>query len=121
MSNGTGGLEDLQLEVRDLVVAYDGIQALRGVSFTVLKGEIVTLIGANGAGKTSILRAISGLVLWRGCPVRGPGSEASTGASDRRAGHRPRPGGPGHLRQSDGAGEPAAGDLAADRQGRDRS
>jgi len=66
MSNGTGGLEDLQLEVRDLVVAYDGIQALRGVSFTVLKGEIVTLIGANGAGKTSILRAISGLVAYGG-------------------------------------------------------
>jgi len=52
----TSGLEDLQLEVRDLEVHYDGIRALHGVSFTVLKGEIVTLIGANGAGKTSILR-----------------------------------------------------------------
>jgi branched-chain amino acid transport system ATP-binding protein len=69
MSNGTSGLEDLQLEVRDLEVHYDGIRALHGVSFTVLKGEIVTLIGANGAGKTSILRAISGLTPYAGSIV----------------------------------------------------
>ena len=52
---------EIQLDVRDLEVHYDGIRALHGVSFSVPKGEIVTLIGANGAGKTSILRAISGL------------------------------------------------------------
>jgi branched-chain amino acid transport system ATP-binding protein len=69
MSNGTSGLEDLQLEVRDLEVHYDGIRALHGVSFTVLKGEIVTLIGANGAGKTSILRAVSGLTPYAGSIV----------------------------------------------------
>jgi branched-chain amino acid transport system ATP-binding protein len=69
MSNGTSGLEDLQLEVRDLEVHYDGIRALHGVSFTVLKGKIVTLIGANGAGKTSILRAISGLTPYTGSIV----------------------------------------------------
>ena len=57
MSDAADSLEELQLEVRNLEVYYDGIQALHGVSFTVLKGEIVTLIGANGAGKTSILRA----------------------------------------------------------------
>jgi len=50
------------LEVRDLRVHYDGIQAVHGVSFSVRRGEIVTLIGANGAGKTSILRAVSGLI-----------------------------------------------------------
>ena len=66
MSNGTNGFEEILLEVRDLVVVYDGIRALQGVSFTVLKREIVTLIGANGAGKTSILRAISGLVPYQG-------------------------------------------------------
>ena len=66
MNDGTANLEDILLEVRDLVVAYDGIRALQGVSFTVLKGEIVTLIGANGAGKTSILRAVSGLVPYNG-------------------------------------------------------
>jgi branched-chain amino acid transport system ATP-binding protein len=66
MNDGIANLEDILLEVRDLVVAYDGIRALQGVSFTVLKGEIVTLIGANGAGKTSILRAVSGLVPYNG-------------------------------------------------------
>lgn len=54
------------LEVRGLRVAYGGIEAVHGVDFTVAPGEIVTLIGANGAGKTSILRAISGLIPWRG-------------------------------------------------------
>lgn len=65
MSEATENPQGL-LEVRDLVVSYDGIRALQGVSFTVVKGEIVTLIGANGAGKTSILRAISGLVAYGG-------------------------------------------------------
>lgn len=56
----------IHLEVKDLRVHYDGIQALHGVSFTVPRGKIVTLIGANGAGKTSILRAISGLTPYTG-------------------------------------------------------
>jgi len=60
------GIEDILLEVRDLTVSYDSIRAVQGVSFTVLKGEIVTLIGANGSGKTSILRAISGLAPYGG-------------------------------------------------------
>lgn len=50
------------LDVKDLRVVYGAIEAVKGVSFSVEKGEIVTLVGANGAGKTSILRAISGLV-----------------------------------------------------------
>jgi branched-chain amino acid transport system ATP-binding protein len=50
------------LAVRDLHVAYGGIEAVRGVSIDVAAGEIVTLIGANGAGKTTILRTISGLL-----------------------------------------------------------
>jgi len=66
MSAATVDPKAALLEVRDLVVAYDGIRALQGVSFAVQKGEIVTLIGANGAGKTSILRAISGLVGYAG-------------------------------------------------------
>jgi branched-chain amino acid transport system ATP-binding protein len=49
------------LEIDNLWVTYDRIQAVRGVSLTVAPGEVVTLIGANGAGKSSILRAISGL------------------------------------------------------------
>lgn len=55
-------LADILLRVTDLAVAYDSIQAVRKVSFHVLQGEVATLIGGNGAGKTSILRAISGLV-----------------------------------------------------------
>lgn len=50
------------LSIEDLHVSYDSIRALQGVSIEVRVGEIVTLIGANGAGKSSLLRAISGLV-----------------------------------------------------------
>jgi branched-chain amino acid transport system ATP-binding protein len=50
------------LEVKDLTVNYGAIQALKGVSLSLEKGEIVTLIGANGAGKSTTLRAIMGLV-----------------------------------------------------------
>ena len=50
------------LEIKDLKVSYGGIEALKGISLQVKQGEIVTLIGANGAGKSTALRAISGLV-----------------------------------------------------------
>ena len=50
------------LKVMNLKVSYGGIEALKGISFEVEKGSIVTLIGANGAGKSTTLRAISGLV-----------------------------------------------------------
>ena len=50
------------LYIDDLRVSYGGIEALKGISIQVEKGEIVTLIGANGAGKSTTLRAISGLV-----------------------------------------------------------
>jgi branched-chain amino acid transport system ATP-binding protein len=49
------------LEIKDIRVHYGVIEALKGVSFTVNDGEIVTLIGANGAGKTTILQTISGI------------------------------------------------------------
>ncbi len=50
------------LVVENLTVAYGAVHAVKGASFTVPKGEIVTLLGANGAGKSSTLRALSGLV-----------------------------------------------------------
>jgi branched-chain amino acid transport system ATP-binding protein len=55
-------VSELALEVRDLRVSYGGIAAVKGLSLEVQRGEIVTLIGANGAGKTSTLKAIVGLV-----------------------------------------------------------
>lgn len=54
------------LKVEDLNVYYGGIHALQGLSFEIEKGEIITLIGSNGAGKTSTLRAISNLVKSKG-------------------------------------------------------
>lgn len=50
------------LEIRDLTVSYGAIKALHGISLSVKQGAIVTLIGCNGAGKSTTLRAISGLV-----------------------------------------------------------
>ena len=50
------------LSISDLKVNYGGIEAVKGISFDVQEGSIVTLIGANGAGKSSTLRAIAGLV-----------------------------------------------------------
>lgn len=54
------------LELRGLEVRYGGIAALHGIDLHVDDGEIVALLGANGAGKTTTLRAISGLLPWKG-------------------------------------------------------
>lgn len=53
------------LEIKDLNVFYGSIHALQGISFNVQQGEVVTLIGANGAGKSTTLRCISGIVKSR--------------------------------------------------------
>jgi len=58
------------LEVKNLHVCYGVISALQGISLSVKAGSIVTLIGANGAGKSTTLRAISGLVKPRGGEIR---------------------------------------------------
>src|SRR5512136_2203536 len=63
------------LEVEDLNVYYGAIHALQGISFTVDQGEIVTLIGANGAGKSTTLRTISGLLRPRRGAVRFHGDD----------------------------------------------
>jgi len=49
------------LNIKNLVVTYDGAKAVKGVSISVEEGSITTFIGANGAGKSSILRSVSGL------------------------------------------------------------
>jgi branched-chain amino acid transport system ATP-binding protein len=63
------------LEISNLEVRYGGIQALHGLSLQVPKGSIVTLIGANGAGKSTTLRAISGLVSPSAGSIRFDGQE----------------------------------------------
>ena len=55
-------MSDIILSVKDLQVNYGGIEAVKGISFDVPAGDIVTLIGANGAGKSTTLKAIAGLV-----------------------------------------------------------
>ncbi len=64
-AQGTGNNGAL-LSVQDLNVSYGSIRAVKGISFDVYEGEIVTLIGANGAGKSSTLRAISGVIPYKG-------------------------------------------------------
>lgn len=68
------------LEVRDLVVRYGTIEAVHGIGFEVRAGEVVALIGANGAGKTSTLCAISGLVRPAGGSIRLDGRELAGAA-----------------------------------------
>jgi branched-chain amino acid transport system ATP-binding protein len=63
------------LEVNDLNVYYGAIHALQGVSFSVEEGEIVSLIGANGAGKSTILRTISGLLRPRAGTIQFKGQD----------------------------------------------
>ncbi|MCR5825762.1 MAG: ABC transporter ATP-binding protein, partial [Oscillospiraceae bacterium] len=63
------------LKIENLQVAYGGIQALRGISLEVPDGKIVTLIGANGAGKSTTLRTISGLVKASGGSITYDGTE----------------------------------------------
>jgi branched-chain amino acid transport system ATP-binding protein len=65
----------LSLEVRDLVTAYGAIRALNGVSLTVPAGSITAVLGANGAGKSSLLRTLSGLVKPRSGSVLLDGKE----------------------------------------------
>ena len=63
------------LSIKDLYVNYGGINALRGISLDVPDGKIVTLIGANGAGKSTTLRTISGLVKARSGSIDWNGTE----------------------------------------------
>ena len=71
------------LEVEGLDVFYGAIHALRGVSLSVDEGEVVTLIGANGAGKSTTLKTISGLLRPRAGTIRFAGQEVSRTPPDR--------------------------------------
>lgn len=63
------------IEVENLKVNYGGIEAVKGISFSVPQGDIVTLIGANGAGKSTTLRTIAGLVKAKSGSIRFMGEE----------------------------------------------
>jgi branched-chain amino acid transport system ATP-binding protein len=71
------------LEVESLAVRYGGIEAVRGLSFSVDEGQIVAVIGANGAGKSSSLLAISALVKKSGGTVRFRGEDITRERADR--------------------------------------
>ena len=71
------------LEVHDLNVYYGAIHALKGISFHVEKGEIVALIGANGAGKSTTLGTISGLLRPRSGKVLYRGDDLTQSLSDQ--------------------------------------
>ncbi len=71
------------LEVQDLNVFYGAIHALQGISFHVEEGEIVTLIGANGAGKSTTLRTISGLLRSRTGHIKFKGQDISMLPADQ--------------------------------------
>ncbi len=77
------GSDQAVLKVSDLHVAYGAIRALKGISFEVKEGEIVTLIGANGAGKSTILRTISGLVRPNQGKISFLGQEITTVSPDK--------------------------------------
>jgi branched-chain amino acid transport system ATP-binding protein len=74
--NGANGATPV-LEVEDIHTYYGAIEALKGISLTVNEGEIVTLIGSNGAGKSTTLRSISGLTPPRSGSIRLAGREIS--------------------------------------------
>ena len=97
------------LVVDDLHVRYGGVEAVRGLSLEVAPGEIVGLIGANGAGKSSTLHAIMGVAPVTGGDIRlGDASLRGRRPEDvARDGVRARAGGQAHLRRADGRGEPA--------------
>lgn len=73
------------LEVRGIEVSYGEFLALKGVSFTVKEGELVTIIGANGAGKSTILRAVMGLEKCRKGVILFQGEEMTSNPPHHRA------------------------------------
>ena len=76
--------ENVLLKVENLEVFYGGIQALHGINMEVRQGEIVSIIGANGAGKSTILKTISGLLRSKTGSVTFEGKQIDVAAFDCR-------------------------------------
>ena len=98
-TNGNGGRADLVLELRGVRASYGAVEVLRGIDFTVRRGEVVALLGTNGAGKSTILRCISGLmapdlgqIVFEGRDIAGVSTEETV-----RLGITQVPGGRGLL------------------------
>ena len=100
------------LKVERLDVHYGGIQAVRDVSFILREGEQATLIGANGAGKSSTVRAITGLESLAGALTSTVKRYANRAQRPCSATAGDGPGGPRDLLPHDGAGKSADGRLA---------
>ncbi|MBC7346767.1 MAG: ABC transporter ATP-binding protein [Clostridia bacterium] len=71
------------LEVKDLFARYGRVEILHGISFSVQQGELVALVGANGAGKTTALKAISGLLTQKKGEIRFQGKDIGRMSPDR--------------------------------------
>ena len=74
------------LEVKDLVVSYGAIKALKGISFKVEQGEVITLIGSNGAGKTTTLHSISNLIRKESGSILFEGEDITNLSADKIVG-----------------------------------
>ena len=74
------------LEVKDLVVSYGAIKALKGISFNVEQGEVITLIGSNGAGKTTTLHSISNLIRKESGSILFEGEDITNLSADKIVG-----------------------------------
>ena len=81
---------EAMLKIENLIVNYGGIEAVKGISLEVPDGSIITLVGANGAGKSTTLRSIVGLVKARSGSITLDGEELLGGHhGDRFQGHHP--------------------------------
>ena len=74
------------LEVENLEVSYGNIKALKGISFKIEKGRIITLVGSNGAGKSTVLKALSSLVKCKGGSIKFEGRDITKMPSDKVVG-----------------------------------
>ena len=106
------------LKIDELKVSYGGIEAVKGITFEVPEREIVTLIGANGAGKSTTLRTIAGLVKPAHGRIHLQGEDITGLSPDRivSKGHHPGPRGAAGVSRPDGAGEPEDRGLSAEGQ-----
>ncbi len=101
------------LSVNDIHVYYGAIHAVKGVSLEVNEGEVVTLIGANGAGKSTVLNTISGLLRAKSGTIEFMGTPINTVAPNKivPAGPGAVPGRPPCVRAHDRRGKPRNGRL----------